>query len=136
MGIFILFICIFIIGCVLSRFYEKYDFVDFLSFLFRIISVIGIIICLFIIIGNKFFLNGDIKANQERYNTLIYEKQLVEQNKLDQLGINTLEVIEDIKNWNEDLAKGKENSQNFWINWYWSKDFYNYFNFIELPNIN
>lgn len=32
MGIFILFICIFIIGCVLSGFYEKYDFVDFLSF--------------------------------------------------------------------------------------------------------
>lgn len=73
--------------------------------------------------------DGDIAANETRYETLVYQYENNVYDNDNDLGKR--ELIKDIQSWNEDLAKYKEIQDDFWIGIF-VPNIYDQFEFINL----
>lgn len=109
------------------------DFRECLSYICGILAVIGWVVS--IIMGSVALINnigtkGDIAANIQLHDSLIYqlEHNLYENDN----DIGKQELYEKITKWNTDLARGKALQRDFWIGVFYP-NIYDDFEFIKLP---
>lgn len=95
------------------------------------VAASGIIslIMLFIIFLSNTGIAGQIAENKARYESLVYQYENNLYDNDNDLGKR--ELMTDIQNWNEDLARNKENQDNLWMGIF-IPNIYDQFEFIEL----
>lgn len=98
-----------------------------------IISGVITLVMLFVIIGCHAGVEGEVAAYEQRYEALVYQYENDIYDNDNDLGKR--ELIKDIQSWNEDLAEGKENQDDFWIGIFYP-NIYDQFEFIDLKGEN
>ena len=112
-------------------FFDSYDFewVSMLSTIFSAIAGIAFVVMLIVVIVNNVGVEASIDANKQRYESLIYqaENNLYENDN----DLGKKELVNQIQEWNEDLAEGKALQDDFWVGIFYA-DIYDEFNFIPM----
>lgn len=111
--LFVILIIVFVISICVQCVFD-----DAFSFGLILLSFIGIVVSLIIIILNYVTMTGFVESNIERYDALNYKVEALTNGMGDKLGINNEEIVSEIQNWNEDLAKGKAMQRDFWVGIY------------------
>lgn len=131
--LFVVFLIGFVIGIVLVC-YDRYD-VDIYEIVSGIgagaivVGGLGIFISLTFIICNYVGLDGDVAQYRARREVLVYQlENNVYENDND---IGKRELMTDIQEWNEKIARRKADHDDFWIGIY-IPDVYDQFELIEL----
>ena len=126
------FIILIVIGIVCFIVYENTMFDDEWIFdmgvAFEVAGWIAVLVSIIIFAVNYIGIDGDIGASKARYESLTYqyENELYDNDN----DIGKKELISEIQDWNEDLARHKANQDNFWIGIY-IPDVFDQFEFIE-----
>ena len=112
-------------------FFDSWDFewVSMLSTIFSVITGIALVVMLIVVIVNNAGVEASIEANKQRYDSLIYqaENNLYENDN----DLGKKELVNQIQEWNEDLARGKALQGDFWLGIFYA-DIYDEFNFIPM----
>ena len=112
-------------------FFDSFDFewVSMLSTIFSAIAGIAFVVMLIVVIVNNVGVEASIEANKQRYESLIYhaENNLYENDN----DLGKKELVNQIQEWNEDLARGKALQDDFWVGIFYA-DIYDEFNFIPM----
>lgn len=117
-----------IAGIIGDRFW-KLDWLQIPSIISILFGGIAFIIMVIVMCCSYIGIDGYIAKNQARYETLVYQYENDIYDNDNDLGKRDL--IEDIQEWNEDLAWYKENQDDFWIGIF-IPNVYDQFEFIEL----
>ena len=106
-----------------------FEWVSVLSAIFSAIAGIAFVAMLFAIIVNNVGVEASIEANKQRYESLIYqaENNLYENDN----DLGKKELVNQIQEWNEDLAEGKALQDDFWLGIFYA-DIYDEFDFIPM----
>lgn len=112
-------------------FFDSWDF-EWVSMLSTIISVlvgIALVVMLIVVIVNNVGIEASIESSKQRYESLIYqaENNLYENDN----DLGKKELVNQIQEWNEDLARGKALQNDFWVGIFYA-DIYDEFNFIPM----
>lgn len=114
-------------------FSDEYDFRECMSYVCGLLAIIGWIVFIIIIIAAIFAnvgAEGEIAANTQLYNSLVYQ---LEHNLYDNDNdIGKQELYEKVTKWNTDLARGKVMQHDLWVGIFYP-NIYDKFSFIELP---
>lgn len=97
-----------------------------------VISGIVLFTMSFILCNAYIHSEANKRVNKELYNSLIYKTQT--ESIRDEFGIVNKEYIDEIQNWNVELARNQELTNNFWIGVFYP-DWYNDFDTIDLNEI-
>ena len=112
-------------------FFDSLDFewVSMLSTIISVIAGIAFVVMLIVVIVNNVGVEASIEANKQRYESLIYqaENNLYENDN----DLGKKELVNQIQEWNEDLARGKALHDDFWVGIFYA-DIYDEFNFIPM----
>lgn len=112
-------------------FIDSWDFelVSMLSTNISVIAGIAFVVMLIVVIVNNVGVEARIEANKQRYESLIYqaENNLYENDN----DLGKKELVNQIQEWNEDLASGKALQDDFWVGIFYA-DIYDEFNFIPM----
>ena len=112
-------------------FFDSLDFewVSMLSTFISAIAGVAFVIMLIVVIVNNVGVEASIEANKQRYESLIYqaENNLYENDN----DLGKKELVNQIQEWNEDLAKGKDLQYDFWVGIFYA-DIYDEFDFIPM----
>ena len=112
-------------------FFDSLDFewVSMLSTIISAIAGVAFVIMLIVVIVNNVGVEASIEANKQRYESLIYqaENNLYENDN----DLGKKELVNQIQEWNEDLARGKALQNDFWVGIFYA-DIYDEFNFIPM----
>ena len=112
-------------------FFDSFDFewVSMLSTIIAVIVGIAFVIMLIFVIVNNVGVEASIEANKQIYESLIYqaENNLYENDN----DLGKKELVNQIQEWNEDLARGKALQNDFWVGIFYA-DIYDEFNFIPM----
>ena len=104
------------------------DYIPMSASIFAI-GLFGVIISVVFLCVNYIGLDGEVKRNQVRYDSLMYQyENCLYDNDND---VGKKELMSEIQSWNEDLAWGKTMQRNPWIGIY-IPNVYDQFDFIEL----
>jgi hypothetical protein len=106
-----------------------YDEFNLAAMFLTITMILLNVISIAVLICSNVGVDGYIASNQVRYETLIYQYENDVYDNDNDLGKR--ELMTDIQNWNEDLAKYKATQDDFWIGIY-IPNIYDQFEFIEL----
>ena len=116
-------------------FFDSLDFVwvSMLSTIISVIAGIAFVVMLIIVIVNNVGVEASIEANKQRYESLIYqaENNLYENDN----DLGKKELVNQIQEWNEDLAEGKALQDDFWVGIFYA-DIYDEFYFIPMTVLN
>ena len=93
------------------------------------LAAIALLIEIIVLAVNYIGVDGYIQRMNTRHDILVYQYENDIYDNDNDLGKR--ELIEDIRNWNEDLASRKENQDDVWIGIF-IPDIYDQFDFIEL----
>lgn len=93
--------------------------------------IAAIMLC--IVLGAQIHADVSRASNEQRYNALMYKAQ--SESIRDEFGIINKEYIDEIQEWNEDLAGHQHRSDNFWIGVFYPKRAYEGLEIIDLKNI-
>ena len=117
-----------IVGIILTKDNWKLEVPNFFSVLITVIAGIALIVMLVIIMINYIGADACVAANEEKYESIVYQyKNDIYENDND---LGKRELMVDIEEWNTDLARRQENQDNFWIGIF-IPDIYDQFEFIE-----
>ena len=112
-------------------FFDSWDFewVSLLSEIIAVIAGISFLIMLIVVIFNNVAVDARIEANKQRYESLVYqaENNLYENDN----DLGKKELVNQIQEWNEDLASGKALQDDFWFGIFYA-DIYDEFDFIPI----
>ena len=112
-------------------FFDSLDFewVSMLSTIISVIAGIAFVVMLIVVIANNVGVEASIEANKQRYESLIYqaENNLYENDN----DLGKKELVNQIQEWNENLARGKALQNDFWVGIFYA-DIYDEFNFIPM----
>lgn len=98
-----------------------------------VIAAFTVICMLSCIIVSRISADGARAKNEQTYKSLVYKAQT--ESIRDEFGIVNKEYIDEVQEWNEDLAKYQTYSRNFWIGIFYPKRQYEGFKFIDLESI-
>ena len=133
--LFIIFAAILAIGiviCIVS--YDRdCDALTIIGISTTIVGSIAVVISIIVMLCSYAGVDGYIAASNARHDALVYQYENDIYDNDNDLGKR--ELIEDIQNWNEDLARYKENQDDFWIGIY-IPNIYDQFEFIEFEKEN
>ena len=112
-------------------FFDSWDFewVSMLSTIISVIAGIAFVIMLIVVISNNVGIEATIEANKQRYESLVYqaENNLYENDN----DLGKKDLVNQIQEWNEDLARGKILQDDFWVGIFYA-DIYDEFDFIPM----
>lgn len=124
--LFWIFLILLIVGVVMFTISD--DYIPMSASIFAI-GLFGTIISVIFLCISYIKLDGDVKSNQVRYDSLMYQyENCLYDNDND---VGKKELMSEIQSWNEDLAWGKTMQRNPWIGIY-IPNVYDQFDFIEL----
>ena len=126
--IFWLVVLSFVVSLGLAIYVEK-RFGDY-SWLFLVIAIIGFIVAiimLIVIIVENTNVDAYVAENQMRYEMLVYQYE----NDIYDNDLGKRDLMEDIQEWNEDLAYYRKAQDDFWVGIF-HPNVYDQFEFIEL----
>lgn len=129
--LFVIFVILVVVGILLLTFgcNSCRDWMENLGIGSAIIGVICTVISLIILACNYIDIDGYVEQMNARYDMLTYQYENdIYENDND---VGKRELMEDIQNWNEDLARLRVNQDDFWIGIY-RPNIYDQFEFIEL----
>ena len=129
--LFWIFIMLIVIGIVCFIIYENAmtdEWIFDMGVAFEVTGWIAVLVSIIIFAVNYIGLDGYIEENKARYESLTYqyENELYDNDN----DIGKKELMSEIQDWNEDLARHKSNQDDFWIGIY-IPDVYDQFEFIE-----
>ena len=130
--LFWIFVMLVVIGIICFIIYENTVFDDEWVFnigvAFEVTGWVAVLVSIIIFTVNYTGLDGYIEENKARYESLTYqyESELYDNDN----DIGKKELMSEIQDWNEDLARHKANQGDFWIGIY-IPDVYDQFEFIE-----
>ena len=112
-------------------FADSWDFewLGMLSAALTFVAGIAAAIMLIVIIVNNVGVEAKIEANKQRYDSLVYqaENNLYENDN----DLGKKDLVNQIQEWNEDLAEGKVLQDDFWVGIFYA-DIYDEFDFIPM----
>ena len=128
--LFVIFAAILAIGIVIYNVsYDRdCDALTVIGILASVVGCIAVVISIIVMLCSYTVVDGYIAASNARHDALVYQYENDIYDNDNDLGKR--ELIEDIQNWNEDLARYKEIQDNFWIGIY-IPNIYDQFEFIE-----
>ena len=120
-----------ILSLILFEILLRHDFelLYIISGVISLLAAAALLIEIAVLAVNYIGVNGYIQRANARYDMLVYQYENDIYDNDNDLGKR--ELIEDIQNWNEDLASRKENQDDAWIGIF-IPDIYDQFEFIEL----
>lgn len=125
--LFLIFLTLLIVGVGMMLTISD-DYIPMSASIFAI-GLIGTIISVVLLCVAYIGLDGDVKRNQVRYDSLMYQyENCLYDNDND---VGKKELMSEIQSWNEDLAWYKTMQRNPWIGIY-IPNVYDQFDFIEL----
>lgn len=106
-----------------------FDWIGMFSAVLTFVSGIAAAIMLIVIIVNNVGVEAKIEANKQRYDSLVYqaENNLYENDN----DLGKKELVNQIQEWNEDMARGKALQNDFWVGIF-IPDIYDEFEFIPM----
>ena len=124
-------IIIMILGLLLFEILFEHDFElsYIISGVISLFAACALFIEIAVLAVNYIGVDGYVQRMNTRYDMLVYQYENDIYDNDNDLGKR--ELIEDIQNWNEDLASRKENQDDVWIGIF-IPDIYDQFEFIEL----
>lgn len=127
--IFLILIAISVVFLILNDKIWCEEWIDYVCGGVLIVSaIIAIIMSIFVIDANV-GIDGKIASNEQRYDALVYQvENEVYENDND---VGKYELYNQVREWNEDLAKGKAMQNHFWFGIFYP-DAFDKFEFIEL----
>ena len=129
--IFLIILVVSIIGIILGNYFYS-DFADFClytSVTTAIISAIVFVIMTIAVINANTAIEAKISSNQQRYEALVYQVENEIYDNDNDLG--KYDLYNQVRVWNEELAKGKANQYNFWYGIFYP-NIYDNFDYIKL----
>lgn len=129
--IFVLMVVLGIVGMVVYDNTRVGEWCWSVSFAGIVAGIIAVAVSLCIIAINYCGVDGEIAANQARYESLVYQYENNLYDNDNDLGKK--ELLNQIQEWNEDLARNQENQDNLWIGIY-IPNVFDQFNFINLEH--
>ena len=112
-------------------FFNSWDFewVSMLSTIISVLAGIALVVMLIVVIVNNVGIESSIESSKQRYESLIYqaENNLYENDN----DLGKKELVNQIQEWNEDLARGKALQDDFWVGIFYA-DIYDEFDFIPM----
>ena len=124
-------IIVMILGLILFEILVEHDFEIscIISGVISGLAAIALLIEIIVLAVNYIEVDGYVQRMNTRHDMLVYQYENDIYDNDNDLGKR--ELIEDIQNWNEDLASRKENQDDVWIGIF-IPDIYDQFEFIEL----
>ena len=110
-------------------FEHDFELLYIISGVISLLAAAALLIEIAVLAVNYISVDGYVQKMNTRHNMLVYQYENDVYDNDNDLGKR--ELIEDIQNWNEDLASRKENQDNVWIGIF-IPDIYDQFEFIEL----
>ena len=112
-------------------FADSWDFelLGMLSAVLAFVAGIAAAIMLVVIIVNNVGVEAGIESNKQRYDSLVYQAENNMYDNDNDLGKK--ELVNQIQEWNEDLAIGKALQDDFWVGIFYA-DIYDEFDFIPM----
>ena len=130
--IFWITLIVFLVFLVLAIiFADSWDFewLGMLSAIFAFVAGTAAAIMLVIIIANNVGVEAKIEANKQRYDSLVYQAENNMYDNDNDLGKK--ELVNQIQEWNEYLARGNALQDDFWVGIFYA-DIYDEFDFIPM----
>ena len=106
-----------------------FDVIPFISTIISAACIVAMFVEIAVLSVSHIGVDGYVQKMNERYDMLVYQYDNDIYDNDNDLGKR--ELIEDIQDWNEDLASRKENQDDTWIGIF-MPDIYDQFEFIEL----
>ena len=133
--LFVIFAAILAIGIVvyIVSYDRDCDALAVIGMLTFVVGCIAVVISIIVMLCSHTGVDGYIAASNARHDALVYQYENDIYDNDNDLGKR--ELIKDIQNWNEDLARYKENQDDFWIGIY-IPNIYDQFEFIEFEKEN
>ena len=129
--LFWVFVMLVVIGIVCFIVYENTmsgEWICNIGTIFEVSGWLAILVSIFIFAVNYIGLDGDIEASKARYESLTYQYENALYDNDNDIGKK--ELMSEIQDWNEDLARHKAKQDDFWIGIY-IPDIFDQFEFIE-----
>lgn len=127
--IFLILIAISVVFLILNNNIWLEEWIDDVCIFSLSFSVFIAAIMLVFVINANVGIEGKIASNEQRYEALVYqvENEIYENDN----DVGKYELYNQVREWNEDLAKGKARQNDFWLGIFYP-DIFDKFEFIEL----
>lgn len=130
--LFLDFVVLLLIGIVCVIIYDHTTVDDWcfnLGLVLTVVSTFALIIMSTVLVCSYITIDGYVAQNQVRYESLVYqyENDLYDNDN----DVGKKELLSEIQDWNEDLARYKALQKNFWVGIF-IPNIYDQFEFIEL----